>query len=323
MNDRVPLTALPVDANALIIGYGSIGSRHAGILTEMGMNVSVVSARSGTHPQTYSSIAAAFEAKKFAYVIICNETSKHHASVAELNRLQYLGRLLIEKPLWQPSDPALAPITEEAFVAYHLRFDPLLLRLKELLQGKKLVTAEMRAGSYLPDWRPGRDYRETESAKRSAGGGVLRDMSHEIDFAQWIFGEWTELTASGGHLSPLEIETDDVFCLMAKAKACPLVTINLNYIDRQPEERWIVVNTTEETWRADLVGRTITKDGAEVYRTQAAELANHVAEFYRAENRSLIRGDTKNICTFNEGLKVVQIIGAAETASRDRKWIKL
>src|SRR2546421_323520 len=81
--------------------------------------------------------------------------------------------------------------------------------LARRLEGEAIVSAEVRTASWLPGWRPGRDYRATYSASRALGGGVLRDMSHELDYPSWLFGPWRRLTALGGHLSPLEIESDD------------------------------------------------------------------------------------------------------------------
>ena len=43
-------------------------------------------------------------------------------------------------------------------------------------------SAHVWSQSWLPDWRPERDYRESYSA-RADEGGVLRDLVHEIDYA--------------------------------------------------------------------------------------------------------------------------------------------
>ncbi|MFX7793064.1 Gfo/Idh/MocA family oxidoreductase, partial [Acinetobacter baumannii] len=54
-----------------------------------------------------------------------------------------------------------------------------------------LYNAFIEIGQYLPDWRPTKDYRETVSAKTELGGGVLLELSHELDYAQWILGSLT------------------------------------------------------------------------------------------------------------------------------------
>ena len=51
--------------------------------------------------------------------------------------------------------------------------------------------------SYLPDWRPSRDYKESYSASVEQGG-VVRDLVHEIDYCNYLFGlPKTESVQSG------------------------------------------------------------------------------------------------------------------------------
>ena len=46
-------------------------------------------------------------------------------------------------------------------------------------------------GQYLPDWRPGTDYKSGVSAQKDLGGGALLELSHELDYLQWFFGNFT------------------------------------------------------------------------------------------------------------------------------------
>ncbi len=67
-----------------------------------------------------------------------------------------------------------------------------MLRFFELFDksfiGQTLYTS-VECGSYLPDWRPGNNYKKSVSAKKDLGGGVLLELSHELDYIRWIFGE--------------------------------------------------------------------------------------------------------------------------------------
>ena len=43
--------------------------------------------------------------------------------------------------------------------------------------------------SYLPNWRKNIPYYLSNSADKK-GGGVLLELSHEIDYLTWIFGDF-------------------------------------------------------------------------------------------------------------------------------------
>jgi hypothetical protein len=68
----------------------------------------------------------------------------------------------------------------------------------ERLDGRSAITVSAYVGQDLRDWRPGRDHRTTASATQQAGGGVLRDLSHELDYLLWLFGPWQRVAALGG-----------------------------------------------------------------------------------------------------------------------------
>ena len=76
--------------------------------------------------------------------------------------------------------------------AYNLRFLPSLQAYRERIQFGvigKVLSVRCEIGQYLPSWRPGSDYRQAVSASRALGGGALLELSHEIDYLRWIFGE--------------------------------------------------------------------------------------------------------------------------------------
>ena len=97
---------------------------------------------------------------------------------------------------------------------------------------EKILSAHAHVGEWLPGWRPGRDYRDSNSAKKSDGGGVLRDLSHEIDYVLWLFGACRQLVAVAGHSSSLEIDSEDQASLLMKMESDSTVYVHLNYLDR-------------------------------------------------------------------------------------------
>ncbi len=169
-------------------------------------------------------------------------------------------------------------------------------------------------GQYLPDWRPGTDYRECYSANKNEGGGVLRDLSHELDYVNWITGGWKSITAVGGQYSDLEIDSDDVFCLLMVSELCPAVSLQVNYIDRKPK-RDMIINFDTFTLKADLINNVL-----EIQDEQVSEYVDR-NETYISMHKALIKNESTSACTFHQGLEVLGLIEAAEESTEKKIWI--
>ena len=73
-----------------------------------------------------------------------------------------------------------------------------------------------------------RNYSKSYSASSSRGGGVINDLSHEIDMALKIAGKIT-IKKYLSKLSNLKINSEDNFFALCKKKINQKITIDLNY----------------------------------------------------------------------------------------------
>lgn len=300
---------------ALVVGFGSIGSRHARLLTELGCITAVLSRRNIDFPLVFSDVVQALNDHRPDYLVLANPTCEHHGMLVDLSCAGYRGWVLVEKPLFN----VLQPVPENNFgglaVAYNLRFHPLLQRLKALLVGEKILSVQAYVGQYLPDWRPGTDYRKSYSARAGEGGGALRDLSHELDYLGWLCGPWLSVTALGGHFSELEIDSDDLYVLLMQTERCPAVTVQLSYIDRVVKRR-VTITTEHLALEADLVTGVLTINGE-------SEPFNIDRDYtYREMHRTVLSGRNDVLCSIDEGLLTMKLIEAAEQASRQKEWVK-
>lgn len=300
---------------ALVIGFGSIGQRHARILAELGSDVAVMSRRVVDFPTTYTHVETALVDWEPDYIVVAQRTNEHLDTLKTLARLGFRGRVLVEKPLF---DRWYAPVRHafaQSAVGYNIRFHPLITRLRKFLSVEDaILTAHVYVGQYLPQWRLGRDYRQSNSAHRSEGGGVLRDLSHELDYVLWLFGPWLRLAAIGGHFSPLEIDSDDVFSLLLATKRCPVVSVQMNYLDRK-QRREILVHTSGHSVWVDLIRGIYEVDGDNEVVTLERDAT------YRGEHKAMLEGDPSVLCSFEEGLEVMSTIDAVERAAASGEWI--
>lgn len=298
-----------------MIGLGSIGSRHVRVLQELGCTVAVVTRRRIENPRKYHDITTALREYQPEYAVIANSTNQHYDALMELARENFRGNVLVEKPLFEM--PRDLPPTQfrRLQVAYNLRFHPVILKLKSLLIRETIISVNAYVGQYLPDWRPKTDYRRSYSASQKRGGGALRDLSHELDYLSWLFGDWSALTALGGHFSSLEIDSDDLFILIMEAERCPVITIQLSYLDRMPHRR-ILINTENHHIDADLIKSCISVDGKIMFMTSDRD------HTYREMHKAIIEDRSDLLCTVEQGNAILNMINMAEQANQGRIWIR-
>ncbi len=297
--------------NALVVGQGSIGRRHSEILRNAGAQVSVVSAHdAGAFPV----LAAVPRLDRLDYTVIASSTSRHDADLAELNSRGFRGRVLVEKPLAAASNVTADISGFRKFrVGYNLRLHPVVEALRAALAGEEIVAVRMHAGQYLPDWRPGADFRRQSSARRDMAGGVLRDLSHEIDLVLHLFGSWRRLVSAPAPMPVLDIETDQAWAILFELEAGSVVTLTLSYHD-QPLERRYVVTTRTGTFEADLTrGFVRTPLGRKDLPAER--------NFTYERQHALMQSDDETVlCDYAAGMAVLKTLEAIERSAMERAW---
>jgi len=186
-------------------------------------------------------------------VVVSNPSSMHvETAAAAINRKL---NVFVEKPLAHTSDGVAALVAEAerssivGAVGYQLRFHPCLERAHAILQEEllgRVVSARAQVGEYLPGWHKYEDYRQMYASRRDLGGGVILSQIHELDYLYWLFGMPTRLFTSGGHLSQLEIDVEDVASTVMQMNrdGRPLpVQLHQDYLQRPPARGLEVVGT--------------------------------------------------------------------------------
>jgi len=267
----------PSTLRVVVRGSGSIGQRHARVFRQEGADVALWPVRDrGLGPDSVDAVDEATGARllddstgpaalRDALVVVATDTSRHVADA-----LQALDSgataVLVEKPVAATVGDATAltehPRSGDVWVAAPLRAHEAFRHLHRLVgrldQGG---SAHVWSQSWLPDWRPARDYRESYSA-RPDEGGVLRDLVHEIDYATVLFGAPTLVGARVATSGPLDIAADQAATLLWAAGRFD-VTARLDYTTR-PTTRGIVVHSPGGILEWDVVRATIrhtTPDG--------------------------------------------------------------
>lgn len=296
--------------DALVVGLGSIGQRHARVLEQLGCRVSTVSRRGGGD---YTAIESGVAQARPEYAVIATETATHAASLQELADAGFKGTVLVEKPVFAHVEPRTDYPFARLCVGYNLRFHPVMTAFAQQLGGRPALTVSAYVGQDIREWRPGRDHRTTASATREAGGGVLRDLSHELDYLLWLFGQWHRVAALGGSSGARQIDVDDHISLLLEMDRSKAVQVHMDYLDR-PGIRKIRVNLEDETIEADLVGGYLSVNG------KSRGYPSERDRSYEAMHLAAIKG-ADPICTLPEGVAVMKLIEASERALQSRNWV--
>lgn len=230
----------------LVIGCGSIGQRHIKNLLKVG-SVKILAfdpdkKKCQQARKISSKVKAAInldslweENPKVAFITTPTSLHLNYATMAAKRGCH----LFIEKPLSNKTEGVkrLLNIVKKkklvSLVGCNMRFYWAIYKIKQLIDKKtigRIVSAQIAAGQYLPDWHPQEDYRKIYSAKKKLGGGVILDGIHEIDYCLWFFGQVEKATSIYGKLGFLSIETEDVAEINLKFKKGPLANIHIDYL---------------------------------------------------------------------------------------------
>ena len=240
----------------LIIGFGSIGKRHALIFDKL-KDVEKIFILSKYKNHKYVSVSNIEEARLVDpdLIIICSKTSDHYNDLRLVEKTFKNKTVLVEKPLFD-KNKNLEIKNNKILVGYNLRYHPIIQFLKEKIKNKKIFSIYIFCGSYLPHWRKGRSYKKSYSSSKKNGGGVLLDLSHEIDYIQWIFGKIRKIDyANIKKISKLEIKSDDYVNILGNIKKISF-SINLNYFT-MIHSREIFLDGKNFSVKANLIDNTV------------------------------------------------------------------
>ena len=262
-------------STVLVVGLGSIGRRHIGIINSSFSNINIVVFRhKNCSEKEYGSLkiskcvttlSDALKANPQA-AIIANPASRHTEIAKELasNGVD----ILVEKPISFNSKDAkeLIEICEKnntiLMVGYNLRFLPSLIHFKQCIQSGligKVYSIRSEIGQYLPSWRPESDYRNGVSAKKSLGGGVLLELSHEIDYLKWIFGPVTWIKSHTSKQSNLDIDVDDSASIILAFKGQDdkeiVSSLNMDFIRHDATRKCYVIGEKGTLYWNGITGK--------------------------------------------------------------------
>jgi predicted dehydrogenase len=327
----------------LVIGCGSIGKRHIRnllALNKFEIDACEVDARKRSDIEkefsikVHESLEQALDASRYDAAFICTPPSFHVKQALFLVKKGL--HCFIEKPLSHNLDgiddliAAAAAGKKTVMIGYTLRFSPYLARIKDFIDSGtlgRLLCLKASVGYYLPYWRPHEDYRNGYGSKKSLGGGIILDASHEIDYARFLIGEISEIFAVCRKLSSLDIDTEDFAEIIMRSESGAYAQIHLDYLQSNyrrsceiiGEKGMLVWDINERTLRQYSL-----KDKS--YHTYYEGLNANVNDQYLNETRhffACIEGKEKPLIDLSEGKRLQEIFEVIRKSSESGSIVKL
>jgi len=314
----------------LVVGYGSIGRRHVGNLLKLSdvsnitvctkIKTSIKNLDNSDRVQFIDSLSqfAPSSPQHFDFSIIANETYKHIETAILLAEKGI--NLFIEKPISHNLEKIkiLEDIVKKreiiVFIGYNLRFLGAIQYIKEeLIKGTigDLYFVKIEVGHYLPLWRPWRGYRSSYSAVKAMGGGAALDLSHEIDYMRYLFGDPCYWRVIKTKVSSLEIDSDDIFEGIYMYRNNFICNVHMDYLqsDKRREIRIVgskgslICDFVKGEIRITIGGdeRTVidNRDMFDLNRTYMDELLHFI---------EAVKDNTKPRITLDDGIGALRLL---------------
>lgn len=264
-----------------VIGLGNIAERHRSNLKKIYPNALIIAMSASSRminslPENADKIATSIDEIicDNPYFCIVASPASSHAEMA-IPLLESKIPCLIEKPIATNSDDAeliyktAQQTNTPVIIGYCLRYLPAATKVHKLIQSKELgeiynIVSEV--GQYLPNWRPGKDYRQSVSARKELGGGVLLELSHEFDYLQFLFQNPTFVHATLRQANHLETDVEDIADIVLVYQNNIYCNIHLDFIQHSPQ-RCCTILAEKGRVEWNLISNTVTlnkKNGIEI-----------------------------------------------------------
>jgi predicted dehydrogenase len=324
--------------SVLVSGAGSIGRRHMANLRKLGTRRLAASDPDAGRlkpimeelsVEGFVDFDAALSTFKPDAVFICTPPVFHVEQA--LRAVRSGASVFIEKPLsdrMQGVDVLKAEARRSGLVVqvgYNLRFEPGIPTLKRLLDegvAGRILWVRAEVAQYLPDWRPWQDYRQSYTARRELGGGIILDASHEIDYMLWLLGKPRELVCMAGKVSALDVNVEDCATILLRFGSGAQVDIHMDFVQRTASRGCVLAGECARLeWNyAQNQVRILRPEGpAEIIGYDFESNRMYMAEvedfFSRVHNREVSN------CSLMEAELTLQVALAALTSAAERKWV--
>jgi len=295
-----------------VVGSGSAAEQHYRAALSLGFAAALVSLKTIDRFKKFTDVMECETLFKPDYYIIANTTNQHFTTYQEIREINKSVPILCEKPF---NFPSVTLDDKELRIGLNLRFSSVIMYLYEnrnLFLGK-VNSVSIEYGRDLRTWRKDGLRQDSYSRFHELGGGVLRDLCHEIDFLLFLFGRPKHLISIGGSFTDLTVNSADLFEIFFSSENYDVARVHLDCLSPIPYRQIRFVGK-DIYMKADLLKNTI-----EINR-KSIKLKN--ANTFKSQMQDMVAG-TINLADSNHGNYLDYLLRSIEESNDCRKWITL
>lgn len=297
----------------LFVGLGSIARKHIAAIKEIDESVIIYALRSNKDAKIITDIINIYSFEDLTnlnidFTILSNPTACHFRFLNQLKDFEI--PLFIEKPLFDITGKAQDELVNTiigkktpTYVACNLRFLDSIVKMKEIIESERVNEVNVYCGSFLPDWRPGVDFKTVYSANKELGGGVHIDLIHELDYVYWLFGNPEQKKSFFRNNSSLDITAYDYANYLWEYDKF-VANIVLNYY-RKDAKRSLEVLCESGTYTVDLLCNTISFNNKIIFESTQAIGDTYINQMNFFLQQVLHNGDDFN--SIDQAYKILKL----------------
>ncbi len=293
--------------NVLILGLGSIGSRHVRNLVSFD-EVRRIYVHDVEREKVNKTLSLSPKVKAFEWedkepidlTLICTPNHTHCELATEF--LDRGSHIFVEKPLGITPEEGetvvekAKEVKKEIIVASNMRYHIGVEEAKRCIEKGTLgspLFARAYFGHYLPNWRPDIDYRSTYSAKAKEGGGVIFDCIHELDYLMWLFGDVVEFYGMYSKSEILDIDVEDLGVYQLRHSSGVISMVHVDYIQRL-KKRGLEIIGTERSFHWESTGKIPEIVEIEVYDLEETS----IRRFYQKDSNYMYVRQLRHLISY-------------------------
>ena len=247
----------------LVVGVGSIGTRHIATLKDLGHYVAVYDkdrTKMDKVVAEYGVEVLDFEAKHLQMDgwLVCTPPELHVGFA--MKALERNCHVFIEKPISNAMSTPEGTVDEMLALAdkkgltvmtgYQLRFSPGLMKLKDMIDKQQfgpLYHIYAEQGQYLPEWHPWENYLEGYTTYT----GIILDSSHEIDYCMLLAGsKVVEVKSMINSANPLNVQAESMADILLRFENGVTANIHVDMLQREWTRKCkLIMERREMEWR--------------------------------------------------------------------------